>query len=63
MASGISNPGIPDSGMSFGYSMWILVVLSSLALAAMRVHHDWVLVLGSVVLAAIVLSDRQRWPN
>jgi hypothetical protein len=63
MASGISNPGIPDSGMSFGYSMWILVVLSSLALATMRVYHDWVLVLGSVVLAAIVLSDRQRWPH
>jgi hypothetical protein len=49
--------------MTFGYSMGIPVVLSSLLLAAVRVHHDWVLVLGSVVLAAIVLSDRQRWPH
>ena len=63
MTSVISIPGIPDSGMSFGYSMWILVVLSSLALAAVRVHHDWVLVLGSMVLSAIVLSDRRRWPH
>ena len=63
MTSGISNPGIPDSGMSFGYSMWILVVLSSLAMAAVRVHHDWVLVLGSVVLVVIVLSDHRRWPH
>ncbi len=63
MTSGISNAGIPDSGMSFGYSMWILVVLTTLALAAVRSHHDWILVLGSVVLSAIVLSDRQRWPH
>ena len=63
MTSGAPNPGVPDSGMSFGYSMWILVVLMTLTLAAVHVHHTWVLYLGSLILMTIVLSDRRRWPD
>ena len=63
MTSGNPHTGIPDSGMSFGCSMWILVLLTTLALAAVRVHHDFVFVLGAVILGAVVLNDRRRWPH
>ena len=63
MTSGILSTGIPDSGVSFGYSMWILVLLITLALAAVHVHHDFVFVLGAVILGAVVLNDRRRWPH
>ena len=63
MTSGVQSTGIPDSGMSFAYSVWILVLLTTLALAAVHVHHNWILYFGTVILGGVVLTDRRRWPD
>lgn len=49
--------------MSFAYSVWILVLLTTLALAAVHVHHNWILYFGTVILGGVVLTDRRRWPD
>ncbi|MGY2896547.1 hypothetical protein [Deinococcus sp. UYEF24] len=46
--------------MRFSYALSILIVLATFALAAAKVHHLWVLLLGVAALLTVVVTDSRE---
>lgn len=63
MASAGSSPDPEDWGMRFSYALSVLIVLATFAMAAAKVQHLWVLLLGIAALVAVVVADSRDRPS
>lgn len=48
--------------MSLSFSLFVLSLLTVLALAGAETHHLWILLLGSLTLGLILLAAYRRQP-
>ena len=46
--------------MRFSYALSVLVVLTTFALAAAKIQHLWVLLIGIAALVVVVVADSRR---
>ena len=60
LTSGVLGGEVSSSGMSLPFSLFVLSILTVLALAGAETHHLWILLLGSLTLGGILYAESRR---
>ena len=61
--SGALSAGAASSAMSLSCSLFVLSLLTVLALVGAETHHLWILLLGSLTLGLILLAVDRPQPS